>query len=203
MSEPDSVLVERARGGDRDSLSELLLRHMPDLRTRMASKIGPAWRGVLDADDVVQVTVMEAFLRFAQFAPQGENGFPAWLAQIAENNLRDAIRGLERAKRPNPRRRVRSNAQNSTFALLEQVAQHSSTPSKIMRRQESVSLLDEAIGQLPENYRVVIRAYDLDGRPAGDVAREINKTEGAVYMIRARALERLKELLGTSFLRLG
>ncbi|QOJ15597.1 MAG: sigma-70 family RNA polymerase sigma factor [Planctomycetia bacterium] len=203
MSDDRQSLLERARRGDRDAISALLVEVGPQVRARLNGRIGAAWRGVLDEDDVMQVTYMEAFLRFFQFAPQGENALIAWLAQIAENNLRDAIRGLERAKRPDPRRRVQTSAQDSSYALLENLARHSGTPSKIMRREESVSMLDEAIAQLPADYQTVVREYDLEGNSADAVAKKMGRTEGAIYMLRARALERLRELLGSSFLRLA
>lgn len=203
MPERDDELFVAGARGDSDAIAALLLRYGPQVRARLAAKIGQVWRGLLDEDDVLQVTYMEAFLRFMQFSPQGENAFVNWLSQIAENNLRDAIRGLERAKRPDPRRRVAPSAEQSTYALLDQLARHSATPSKIMRREESVVMLEEAIAQLPADYQTVVRSYDLQGNTIAVVAEQMKRSEGAVFMLRARALERLREILGSSFLRLA
>ena len=47
---------------------------------------------VLDIEDAMQVTFMEAFLRIGKFAGSDSRTFSAWLGRIAENNLCDGIR---------------------------------------------------------------------------------------------------------------
>ena len=42
----------------------------------------------------------------------------------------------------------------------------------------------------------MIRLYDLEGRPIAEVAAEMGRSSGAVHMLRARAHDRLRELLG-------
>ena len=53
-----------------------------------------------------------------------------------------------------------------------------------------------ALGSLPGDYEKVVRMYDLEGRPIGEVAAELGRSEGAVYMLRARAHDRLREQMG-------
>ena len=48
---------------------------------------------------------------------------------------------------------------------------------------------------LPEEHRRIIQRMDLDGRAAAEIARELNRTTGAVYMLRARAHRWLGEIL--------
>ncbi|MCK4660113.1 MAG: hypothetical protein KAV82_11380 [Phycisphaerae bacterium] len=105
MSDEERQLVEGAVDGNADALDVLLREYGPQVRRRLS--ISSAWQGTLDGADVMQVTYMEAFLRIGQFAGRTPETFVAWLTRIAENNLRDAIKELERAKRPDPRRRVR------------------------------------------------------------------------------------------------
>src|SRR5262245_40089030 len=95
-------LVERAQRGEAQALSELLERHGLELQSHIERQIGSRYRGKFDADDVLQVTFLEAFLRIGSFQPGG--AFAAWIRKIAENNLQDAIRELERNKRPSPAR---------------------------------------------------------------------------------------------------
>ena len=56
-------------------------------------------------------------------------------------------------------------------------------------------MLKAAIDQLPKDYRRVVQLYDLDGLAAAEVARQMDRSDGAVYMLRARAVDRLRELL--------
>ena len=61
-------------------------------------------------------------------------------------------------------------------------------------------MLDRAIEQLPLAYREVVRRYDLQGQSAVEVAGQLGCSPGAVYMRRARAHERLQQLLDPSAL---
>lgn len=190
-------LARRAAEGDEGALSRLLEHVTPQLRGRIAPKIGDAWRTVLEADDVLQVTYLEAFLQIERFRGRGPGSFLAWLAQIAENNLRDAVKGLERAKRPDPRRAVKAApGEDSYVALVELLGVTNTTPSRQAAKGEARGILDEALRALPPDYEKVIRQMDLEGRGVSEVAGELGKTPGAVHMLRARAHDRLKDLLG-------
>ncbi len=198
MTQSESELIAKAQRGNEDALATLLETHGPALRARLAGKISAHWRSALDEDDVLQVTYMEAFSRFSGFVNRGDGALLAWLTQIAENNLRDAIRGLERAKRPDPRKRVQAApAQDSYIGLVEILGVTRTTPSMNVARGEIVTELDRALGKLPADYEKCIRLYDLEGRGIEAVCAELGRSSGAVYMLRARAHERLAEILGS------
>src|SRR5262245_50784441 len=91
---PESELIVQAVAGDESALSDLLVRCGPIVRAHIAPLISNAWHSVLEADDIMQVTYMEAFLRIGFFQSRGEGAFLAWLTSIARNNLRDAVREL-------------------------------------------------------------------------------------------------------------
>jgi RNA polymerase sigma-70 factor (ECF subfamily) len=195
-TDSDEILLESARRGDADAFSELLERHGTQVRRRIAAKISAHWRASLDAADVMQVTYMEAFMHIRSFTPRGPEAFLAWLTGVAENNLRDAIKGLEAAKRPDPRRQVATPHEHDAYvALLDGLGFTSSTPSQHAAQHESRAVLNEILGKMPADYQMVIRQYDLEGRPIADVAAAAGRSVGAVYMLRARALDRLRELL--------
>lgn len=199
MNEPEAVLVDRATRGDPEALTALLEREGPVVRQRIEPKIGAVWRTVLDADDVMQISYMEAFLQIERFRSSGEGAFRAWLSQIAENNLRDAIKSLERAKRPDPRKRVHGPpGQESFVALVEVLGVTHSTPSQHVAAGEFVGEIERALAQLPPDYARVIRMYDLECRPPAEVAAALGRSAGAIFMLRARAHDRLKELLGSA-----
>ncbi|MHC5109075.1 MAG: RNA polymerase sigma factor, partial [Planctomycetota bacterium] len=56
--------------------------------------------------------------------------------------------------------------------------------------------LSSALESLPADYETAIRLYDFDGMTIDDVADQMNRSTGAVHMLRARAHDRLRELLG-------
>ena len=196
----ETSLVQRAASADEDALCELLRRFGPVVRDRLKGKIGQQWKASLDEDDVMQVTYLEAFMLIEQFKPRGEGSFTAWLSQVAENNLRDALRGLNAAKRPNPKQRVRAPSRasaDSFVALVELLGTTENTPSRAAAAGEAVQILESALSTLPPDYERVVRLYDLEGLSAQEVGAQLGRSTGAIYMLRARAHERLKKALGS------
>lgn len=157
-------------------------------------RIDKAWRAQLDSADVMQVTYVEAFRHIRDFDPTRAERFEAWLRQMAENNLRDAIRGLTRQKRSGPGGARAVPPADAMAALM--LAITTSTPSRTARQSERAASLETALGRLPPDYALAVRRLDLEGRSVGEVAAELGRSAGAVHMLRARAHDRLRELLG-------
>ncbi len=196
----DRELLSSAISGDLDSLSVLLVRLTPELRRVLAGQIADHWRSVLEPDDILQVTFIEVFGKIGLFQPKSGDAtadFQAWVRTIMKHNLLDAIRGLESAKRPDPRRRADANLHGeSHVSLIELIAGGTATPSREMAMQEAINAVEHALTKLPPDYARVLTLYDLKGLPVEEVSRELGKSVGAVYMMRARAHERLREVMG-------
>src|SRR4051812_9659711 len=93
--QPLPNLVEKAVAGDVGPLRELLRRSGP-VEQRLL-RIEAPWNRLIDSDDVMQVYI-EAFLQIGLFDASKPTSFEPWLHRVAENNLRDAIPGLDRQK---------------------------------------------------------------------------------------------------------
>lgn len=199
MTRSEDELVERAKNGDGDALVALLERCGPAVRRGITGRIPKRWQSLLSEDDVMQQTYADAALSIGGFVHQGEGSFRAWLASLAKHNLLDAIKMLETEKRGGNRRRIEAGrSDESHIALVEHLRVTSSTPSGYVAREEALTALQRAMPQLPPIYRRVVDMYDLEGRPVQEVAAELNRSEGAVYMLRNRAHERLAEIMGTA-----
>lgn len=191
----DDQLLLRARDGDRDAVEQLLLRHGPPIRDRL--EINPKWRSVLETNDIMQVTYLEAFLQFDRFSGDAKS-FPGWLRRIAENNLRDAIQALEREKRPQPGNRVVSSEEGADFAwLYDLITGGSATPSWHAMGKELRHFLEAEVDALPRDWRNVLHWMYFDGLGVAEVAQRMSKTTGAVHLMRIRAVARLRERLGS------
>jgi len=195
------ALVAASVAGDRQALVQLLEFVGPGVRAGL--RIDEAFRSQLDADDVMQTSYLEVFLRIEQLELRHVAGFRRWLATVAENNLRDALKALQRDKRPDPRQRLAGSSSDSTAALLDQLGAISHTPSRDAIAREAGELLREALLRLPASYRTAVQRLDLDGAPAAAVATEMQRSQGAVWMLRARAHDRLREILGPGSRMLG
>lgn len=195
----DPSLFQQAVEGDAAALRVLLENFGGEVRKRIKGRIEKRWQASLDEDDVMQVTYLEAFLHIDQLTARDPISFLAWLTRIAENALRDAVRGLSRHKRPDPARRIMAiDGVDSYIGLLECLGVTTTTPSREVARRDTEAILETAIGRLPDAYKTAIRLYDLEGRPVTEVAAEMSRSVGAVHMLRARAHDRLRQDLGTS-----
>ncbi len=192
------ALLVRARAGDLPALVELLDDVGQEVRRRIAHKVSPQWRAILDEDDVMQTTYLEAVTRFDKFTSGSAKDFVSWLSRLAENNLIDGVRALEAAKRPDPSKRVtrRANATDSATSLVTMLGVTFTTPSVNAAKGEAGSYLLKLVEQLPEVYCRVVKLYDLEGKSIEEISAELGRSQGAIYMLRARAHEQLKDLLG-------
>jgi len=191
-------LIARAVGGDPDALTDLLTEFGP--RLEAALHFGRRWRTVIDVADVMQVTYLEAFIRITRFDPNA-GSFLRWLRTIAANNLRDAIRGLSGRNRPPPERRITMDANaDSVVELFDLLNATTTTPSRVTGKNEIHLLIRAAVARLPADYRTVIQKYDLEGGSITEVAAALNRSKGAIHMLRARAHDQLRTMLGAESL---
>jgi RNA polymerase sigma factor (sigma-70 family) len=198
MTGADETLLVAAKLGDREALATLLERHAPAVRG--ALRIHPRWQSLLEADDVMQVTYFEAFERIGVFHSDAAS-FPRWLMRIAQRNLIDALRMLKGKKRLPAGGTFTVPDGADPLAWLDQLtAGTGTTPTRHLSRQEARRILESTIDRLPADYARVLRGVFFDGQAVEALAREMGRRPGAVYLLRLRALRRLRELLGSGSL---
>jgi RNA polymerase sigma-70 factor (ECF subfamily) len=66
------------------------------------------------------------------------------------------------------------------------------TPSELAIRREQSVVLADALARLPDDYREVIVLRHLERIEFSEVAARMGRSSGAVRMLWARALERLR-----------
>jgi RNA polymerase sigma-70 factor (ECF subfamily) len=197
MMASEDDLVNRATQGDQDALITLLQRYGPAVRARLVGQIPRRWHSVLSEDDVMQQTYANAIAKIQQFTSRSESAFARWLETTARCNLSDALKMLAAHKRggnrPSARRRT---LDESLLVLWEGLSSAGTTPSGGISDAEARAALQRAIDELPETYARVVKLYDLQGKPVEEVAALLKRSPGAVFMLRARAHERLHEIMG-------
>lgn len=198
MASADDTLLQRARGGDRAALVELLRRHEAAVRQAIERRLPQKWQALLSADDVLQQTFAEAISAIRRFTPHSDHAFAAWLKKLGEHHVIEAVRALEAEKRGGNRNRIQAAAGADGFTvLLERLTgiRSQTTPSQMLMRGEARESMRWALDRLPEHYRLVVQRYDLEGRSIDEVAAEMQRSPGAVHLLRVRAHARLRELL--------
>jgi RNA polymerase sigma-70 factor (ECF subfamily) len=191
-------LLSAARSGCSDALGRLLERNRRYLDLLARLEIDRRLQGKLDASDVVQETFLEAYRDFAQFRGITESELLGWLRQVLVSNLANQARRYlgTRGRDVRLERDLAVEVDESSRLLDRGLVAPGSTPSQqAARREQSVRLAD-ALGQLAADYREVIILRHLEGRNFPEVAERMGRSADAVKKLWARALARLRGLLG-------
>jgi len=199
MPASEDKLLEGAIEGDADSIRDILKLHAPSVRLHIAKNFSRRWRSLLSEDDVMQQTYADVLHSIKRFVPVGKGSFQGWLKKLAICNLRDAVKMLEAEKRGGDRRRIEMVQRGeSHVTLLRVLTARGQSPTQVVSNKEVFSILEQTVNKLPESYRTVIRMYDLEGKPIEQITKALKRSAGAVYMLRARAHDRLRNLLGNA-----
>ena len=194
----DKDLAALAVAGDEAALSKLLFRHHERLIGEIGSKLPSDLQAGVSAEDIVQEAYVVAFQRIASFNPQDHERFYPWLSAIARNRLMDAVKAQRAAKRGGGRVAITDEhaGDEEMVGLLEILAVHSRTPSRSAASHEAAQAIQQALGNLPEEYRDALRFRYLDALPVAQIASRMNRSEGAVHMLCHRGLQALRLSLG-------
>lgn len=182
MSETDSDLLPRCRGGDEAAWRELVARH-----TRRVFGLAYRFTGrVDDAEDLVQEVFVKVYQTLDRYRA-GDGSFTAWLMAVARNQAIDQYR----RRRQERLRRVEDPER------VEQTASHEETPLQDMERGERVALVHRGLRALPEDLRLPLILCDLQGLPYDEIAASLQVPLGTVKSRINRArLELAKRLAG-------
>lgn len=183
----DHDLVARALKGDQSAYARLRNKYWRPLQAMLARMI----RNTDDAEDLTQEAFIKAFASLPNFRP--EYAFSTWLYRIASNNCIDYLR----------KRRLKTVSMDAPVKTrdgeqpLELVDDNAELPDVPMTSAERSAILQHAVKNLPEKYRVVIELRHNQDMEYTDIAEKLGLPLGTVkaHLFRARALL-LKRLKG-------
>jgi len=194
------ALLDKARQGVPDALGRLLELYRGYLRLLLRLQIGRRLRSKVDDSDLIQETFLEAHRQFERFRGQSEGELVNWLREILATRLAAVIRHYFKTQRRDLRLEqelARAFDASSQGMIKNLIAPKSSPSDAAVRREQSV-LLADALEKLPETYREVIILVHLEGLSFPDVATKMGKTLDSVKNLWARALAKLRRMLGES-----
>ena len=177
----EELLVSAAKSGDTVAFVELSKRHSNKI-LRRAYRIVKNWQ---DAEDVLQESLMRAFLHLKDF--EERSSFSSWLTRIAINfslmNLRKKRGHVETSM----------DVINDDHGLLHwEPKDPGENPESNFSRREREQLLDGAIRQLPPTLRQVVQLKLIDGRSGEEVSQTLGITVSAAKSRLARAKTALR-----------
>jgi RNA polymerase sigma-70 factor (ECF subfamily) len=134
-----------------------------------------------DADDVTQETFVKAYLALGEF--RGDSSFFTWLYRIAVNLSLNTIR----------KRQVLSYLHESE--LLGRFLPSHDDPSERVEQEETATLLERAIAQLPEKQRAVFVLRYHDELSYEEIAKILKTSIGGLKANYFHALRKVREHL--------
>lgn len=193
-------LVQRAQQGDDAAMNELIQRYEPRLRRIVRIKLSYRLRRVVESVDIVQDTFRAAAEHIEDLELRSTASILQWLSRIAENRMLDTHRhfyGLKRDKTREVRMAdPRGEDDAGEFRPGAVVPDAGPTPEEEASRRELARLVDEAVAQLPEDYREVIMLRTYYGGSWDYVAEQMNRTNGdAARQLHRRARIRLARIM--------
>ena len=178
----DAELVKRALARD-----EAAVRAIIKANNRRLYRLA---RGILrndgEAEDVVQETYVRAFTRLGDF--RGESSLSTWLSRIAMNEA------LGRLRRQRPGVEISSLPQGVLEAQIIQfpLVSVADDPEKSMAQREIQHVVEGAIDELPEPFRLVFITRVVEGMTIEETAEILDLKPETVKtrLHRARAMLR-------------
>lgn len=165
--------MREAQAGDRGAIDELLRRHYDRLYAVCRRVAG----NDADAADGCQEALMAIVRGLPRF--DGRSSFKTWSYRVATNACLDEIR--RRKRRP--------------IAVMETPEPISDTPGMDQQLADQM-LLDDAMEQLTEEFRLPVVLRDIGGLDYAEIAETLSIPPGTVRSRIARGRKQLSEIIG-------
>lgn len=182
-------LILRATNGDAGALERLLRRYQAWMRQIVLNAASPQLLRYADADEVVQHAMTACFRDIGSLTldEEPQRQYEAWLSGV----VRNAVRYFGRKRR----RAMLELASDARDAVPDK----GPTVSKLLRGRERYERLNAALATLPEDTQRMFELR-LKGLTLSEIAAALGVKRAMVNSRMDRALERLKDVLGSTSL---
>jgi RNA polymerase sigma factor (sigma-70 family) len=176
----DDLQLAKARRGDLDAL-ERLYRLYAEPVSNLARRI---CRSAQEAEEVVQETFLEMVRSVKSF--RGDGAFGAWLRKITVSKALTVLR-------------VRERRAENDFGPNAELDGPSAFQSAVVGPEGWRKVdLERALAMLPDDARVVVWLFDVEGLTHQEIADLFGRTTSFSKSRLSRAHARLRELLGSA-----
>lgn len=167
--------VRRAQEGDTESFSKIYDMFFLQVYRYTAFRVPKEV-----AEDLVADVFVKAWEKLHTYQERKNVPFGAWLFRIARHTVIDAYR-THRGFDEIPEGLIDSDVFNRADTKVG--------------RDEMLKIVNMSLDKLPERYREVLLLSYMADLPHGEIARVLRMTEGAVRILKHRALKKLEEHL--------
>ena len=182
----DLDLARRCGLGDVDAVRHLVTNN----NQRLFRTAWSILRNRQEAEDVLQSSYAKALGAIGRF--EGRSSLPTWLTRITINEALAHRRTQERR-----RRNLEAEGVEVLENYREQLAKgsHAPSPEAEAAREQLRSILERAIGELPENFRTVFVLHEIEGVSVEEAAQALEIPTGTVKTRLMRARRKLQQAL--------
>jgi RNA polymerase sigma-70 factor (ECF subfamily) len=196
------MLLRRAGDGDAAARAELLHRYRARLRRMIALRMDRRVAARVDASDIVQDTLNNAYSRLPEYFADPQLAFYPWLRRIAWDRLLDIYRThIDAEKRSVLKEHPWTpNLNDETVAELAQsIVASSINPGRRAMLDEMQARTKAALMELKPHDREILVLRYLEQLEVEEIASVLEISQTAVTSRHIRALQRLRRLLGDEF----
>lgn len=179
-----TTLLREARAGSPEALDRLLGRYAGKLLTYIRARLGRGLRSRVDSHDVLNESLLKAFLNLEHFEGRDGGSLMAWLARIAEREILDLAEFHGRLRRDARREQPLAAGHDELAARLRSATSRIALQDELERVLRALDTLDEA-------QRQVIVLRKLEELSFAEIAERLGKSPDACRMLLARAMTAL------------
>ncbi len=185
FEESDKALVERLKAGDAIAFGTLHRRYYPKVyRLALLKTNNPD-----DAADIASETFCRALQHLPGYKFQRCDSIYPWLHRIASNLIIDAAR----SRPPGGEVSLDASTADEVGSFLECLPDTGPTPQELVERKEVQALVRQAIARLPADQSEAVLYRFLGDLSIKEIARALDRSEGAVKSLLHRALVSLRQ----------
>lgn len=189
----DLPLVRRAQTGDFAAFEALVAKYERRIYSLSFRILGQRQ----DAEEVVQQTFLTIVEQLNKFREEAK--FYTWLMRIATNHALALLRKRKTRAMFSLAEDISSDGYDG-IPLPQFIAEWRETPDQIASQRETRELLNQALEELDDKYRLVFVLRDVEGFSTAETAETLGISESnvKVRLLRARLMlrERLTRLFG-------
>ena len=181
--EARSDWIEQAKAGSPEALNRLYERSAGRLLAFIRLRLGRDLRARLESRDILQATLLKSLEHLDELKAGETRSVMAWLARIAEHEIRDCADFHHRQRRDAARE----------LPLDDEAPLPALTRSALSRviLDEQATRLEEAMDGLTPAHREIILLRKFEELSFAEIGRRLGKTEDACRMLLARAMTAL------------
>ena len=143
-----------------------------------------------DTQDLMQETLIQAFLNLSKF--ENRASFKTWIVKIMLNNC------YQKKQRLGYKSEASNEITEKSLPMFSSNSQQSDTQKNVVNR-ELHYVIENALQEIPEDYRMVFSLREINGFNVSETAEALNINEGNVKARLSRAKAMLRTAIEKSY----